>query len=60
MSINMPTEKFSRYIYTKGITDGITVGLKKPNHIVKWYFYQQNNRRSYWKNNFVCNVIGNI
>jgi hypothetical protein len=38
MSINMPTEKFSRYIYTKGITEGITVGLKKPNHIVKWYF----------------------
>jgi hypothetical protein len=29
MSVNMPTEKFSRYIYTKGITDGIIVGLKK-------------------------------
>jgi hypothetical protein len=48
-------------VYIKRMTMSITKRLKKKtNHIVTWYFYQQNDRWSYWHNNFVNNVISDI
>lgn len=47
-------------VYTDDITEGITVGFKKENRMVMWNFYWQNDRRHYYRNNFVGQSVGNI